>query len=91
MALIATPFMLGHIFMATINPSTRKGLPGMFLGWVDREWARHHYTAWYREWFGDDEKFDDTGEPRLIEVARATCDATTEEMPDDVRAVEVET
>ena len=24
----------------------RKGLPGMFLGWVDREWARHHYTAW---------------------------------------------
>ena len=51
MALLALPLMGGHIFMATINPDTRKGLPGMISGMVDRDWAKHHYTAWYREQF----------------------------------------
>jgi hypothetical protein len=49
MALIATPFLIGHIFMATLNPSTRKGLQGMISGFVDRQWAKHHYGDWYRE------------------------------------------
>jgi len=49
MALVATPFLLGHIFMATLNPSTRAGLHGMFSGFVDRQWAKHHYGDWYRE------------------------------------------
>ena len=52
LALIAAPLMLGHIFMATVNPSTRIGLPGMISGFVDRDWARHHYARWYRETFG---------------------------------------
>jgi hypothetical protein len=52
LALIAAPLMLGHIFMATVNPSTRVGLQGMISGFVDRDWARHHYTRWYRETFG---------------------------------------
>ena len=43
-----TPLLLGHIFMATINPSTRKGLRGMVSGKVDRKWARHHYPRWFR-------------------------------------------
>ena len=51
MALLATPLMLGHIYMALINPSTRVGLGGMFSGYVDRQWARHHYQRWYRENF----------------------------------------
>lgn len=51
MALIATPLLAGHIFMATINPGTRIGLSGMISGFVDRHWARHHYTRWYREHF----------------------------------------
>jgi formate dehydrogenase subunit gamma len=52
MALLATPLVLGHIFMATINPDTRVGLKGMLSGFVDREWARHHYRLWYDEHFG---------------------------------------
>jgi formate dehydrogenase subunit gamma len=56
MAAIAAPLMLGHIFMATTNPSTRVGLSGMISGYVDRHWAKHHYTRWYREHFEKDAK-----------------------------------
>lgn len=49
LALLATPFLLGHIFMATLNPDTRAGLHGMISGFVDRRWAKHHYPVWYRE------------------------------------------
>jgi formate dehydrogenase subunit gamma len=52
LALMAAPLMMGHIFMATVNPSTRIGLPGMISGFVNRDWAMHHYTRWYRENFG---------------------------------------
>jgi formate dehydrogenase subunit gamma len=51
MALVATPLLIGHKFMATINPDTRIGLSGMINGYVDRHWAKHHYTKWYREHF----------------------------------------
>jgi len=49
MAIVATPLMLGHVFMATVNPATRRGLSGMIDGTVEAEWAGHHYRAWYRE------------------------------------------
>lgn len=55
MAVVGLPLVAGHIFMAAINPSTRIGLEGMFSGWVDREWARHHYRRWYREHFEKDD------------------------------------
>jgi formate dehydrogenase subunit gamma len=50
-AVIATPTMLGHMYMAMVNPETRKGIKGMITGYVDRQWAKHHYGAWYRERF----------------------------------------
>lgn len=61
MAVLGLPLVLGHIFMATVNPDTRIGLSGMITGWVDREWARHHYRRWYREHF---EKPVAAGTPR---------------------------
>lgn len=48
-AFIVTPTMLGHIYMATVNPETRTGISGMISGYVDRQWAKHHYARWYRE------------------------------------------
>jgi hypothetical protein len=51
MAAAATPLVLGHVFMATVNPDTRVGLKGMITGWVSREWAQHHYRYWYDEHF----------------------------------------
>lgn len=51
LAVAATPLLLGHVFMATINPDTRVGLSGMVTGFVDRQWARHHYRRWYDEHF----------------------------------------
>jgi formate dehydrogenase gamma subunit len=47
MALVATPLILGHIFMATINRDTRVGMSGMISGLVARKWAKHHYRLWY--------------------------------------------
>jgi len=52
MAALATPLILGHIFMATVNPDTRVGLSGMVSGFVDRHWAMHHYRRWYNANFG---------------------------------------
>lgn len=49
LAIVATPLLLGHVFMATLNPDTRPGLRGMITGFVDRAWARHHYHRWYAE------------------------------------------
>ncbi len=66
MAMIATPLLLGHIFMATINPDTRVGLSGMVTGFVDREWAKHHYRLWYDEHHG---------QPAAIDVAEVVTPA----------------
>lgn len=62
LALVATPLMLGHIYMALVNPGTRLGLSGMISGYVDRHWAAHHYRRWYRENFEGDAR--DTGESK---------------------------
>ncbi len=51
MALITTPLILGHIFMATINPSTRSALSGMISGMVDRKYVKHHHGLWYKQEF----------------------------------------
>ena len=57
-AAMVVPLVLGHVYMALVNPETRVGLSGMLHGHVDREWARHHYTTWYRD------HFEDNGTPR---------------------------
>jgi formate dehydrogenase subunit gamma len=49
MAAMATPLLVGHVFMAVVNPDTRVGLSGMFSGFVSREWAKHHYRRWYEQ------------------------------------------
>ncbi len=49
MAVIATPLIFGHMFMALISRSGRPGLQGMISGFVDRQWAKHHYRKWYRD------------------------------------------
>jgi formate dehydrogenase subunit gamma len=54
MSLVAPLLMMGHIYMAVVNPGTRVGLSGMFTGRVDRDWAKHHYQRWYRENFEED-------------------------------------
>jgi formate dehydrogenase subunit gamma len=54
-AIVTAPVVLGHIFLATIQPSTRPGLMGMITGLVERRWAKHHYRRWYREEHGGGE------------------------------------
>lgn len=65
MAVVATPFILGHIFMATVPRSTRKGLQGMISGFVDSAWAKHHHARWYRE------SFDDRPAPTPVQAVEA--------------------
>ena len=80
MAILALPLVAGHVFMAAINPSTRIGLEGMITGWVDREWAKHHYRRWFREHF---ERGAPDGVPRgvasLLKMpARVRCNSCRE-------------
>ena len=56
MAIITTPLLLGHIFMATFNPKTRKALSGMITGFVDRDYVKDHHSRWYEEHFDDKKK-----------------------------------
>ncbi len=76
LAAAAAPLVLGHIIMATMNPSTRVGLTGMISGFVSREWAAHHYARWFREQFPDL-----AGEPMgapIVDPHGATADAASE-------------
>lgn len=57
MAVVATPLILGHMYMAMISRSGRPGLQGMISGFVDRQWAKHHYRHWYREHYESNEEW----------------------------------
>ena len=63
MAVLATPLILGHMYMAMVNPESRRGLEGMVSGFVDRQWAKHHYPQWYRESHEAEEKGKPTSDP----------------------------
>jgi len=43
---IAVPLIVGHLYLALVNPSTRPSLRGMVLGTVRRDWARRHHPKW---------------------------------------------
>ncbi len=44
---VAVPLIVGHLYLAVFNASTRKGLSGVFSGRVDARWAREHYPLEY--------------------------------------------
>jgi formate dehydrogenase subunit gamma len=45
--IVATSIVVGaHVFMATVNPSTRHALRGMVFGSVRRDWAKKHHPLW---------------------------------------------
>ena len=46
---VVVPLVAGHIYLATINASTRHSLRGITLGTVRREWARRHHPKWEAE------------------------------------------
>ncbi|HYX87079.1 MAG TPA: cytochrome b/b6 domain-containing protein [Gaiellales bacterium] len=46
---VAVPLVAGHLYLATINLSTRHSLRGMTLGSVRRDWARRHHPKWEAE------------------------------------------
>ena len=73
MAMLGVPLVIGHIFMATINEETKVGLSGMFTGWVDRGWAKHHYRRWYRENFEAAQESSEGLMPLLSRPARLRC------------------
>jgi formate dehydrogenase subunit gamma len=45
-ALLFVPVLLGHVYLAILNPSTRESLRGMTMGVVRLDWARRHHPAW---------------------------------------------
>lgn len=49
LTILTTALIIGHIYLAALHPTTRRGLPGMFSGRVDRAWARHHHPKWVEQ------------------------------------------
>jgi formate dehydrogenase subunit gamma len=43
-AYLSALLVLGHLYMAIINPSTRPALRGIITGTVDAAWVRRHHT-----------------------------------------------
>jgi formate dehydrogenase subunit gamma len=39
----------GHLYMAVLNPGTRRALAGIVTGRVDARWAAEHHPAWRPE------------------------------------------
>ncbi len=46
LSVLLLPLILGHIYMAMLNPGTRESLRGITLGRVRRAWAERHHPAW---------------------------------------------
>jgi len=44
------------MYMAMVSRNGRPGLMGMVHGYVDRDWAKHHYAHWYRAHFKEAEE-----------------------------------
>lgn len=47
--LIAIPVVAGHIYLGSLNPSTRESLRGITRGRVRRSWAGKHHALWVDE------------------------------------------
>lgn len=43
---LTLPLLLGHLFMAVVNPRSNHSLRGMITGWVRLDWAKHHHGKW---------------------------------------------
>jgi formate dehydrogenase gamma subunit len=48
-ALLFIPVLLGHLYLALVNPSTRESLRAITRGRVRRDWAAHHHDGWIAE------------------------------------------
>jgi formate dehydrogenase subunit gamma len=46
---VALALLVGHLYLAVVNPATRHALRGITLGTVDAEWAHRHHPKWRRE------------------------------------------
>ena len=44
--LLATAFVVGHLYLALVHPATRPALRGMVMGTVRRDWAARHHAKW---------------------------------------------
>jgi len=47
---LALALLVGHLYLAVINPATRHALRGITLGSVDAEWAHRHHPKWRQEY-----------------------------------------
>jgi formate dehydrogenase subunit gamma len=43
---VAVVLVVGHVYLAVLNPSTRPALRGIVHGDVDAAWARRHHARW---------------------------------------------
>lgn len=66
---VSMPMLGVHLFMATLNPSTRHAMRAMIVGTVSRDWAAHHHD----EWLARVERATTVGDAPAASVARAAA------------------
>jgi hypothetical protein len=43
---VSVVLLVGHLYLAVINPATRHSLRGITVGTVREDWAALHHTKW---------------------------------------------
>jgi formate dehydrogenase subunit gamma len=46
---VSLVLLVGHLYLAVINPATRHALRGITVGTVDADWAERHHASWRPE------------------------------------------
>ena len=46
---VSLVLLVGHLYLAVLNPATRHSLRGMTVGSVDRHWAYRHHRKWIEQ------------------------------------------
>lgn len=49
--------ILGHAYLATLNPGTKEAINGMLDGTIDRQFAESHYPKWVAELEQEEKNF----------------------------------
>ncbi|MGI8554040.1 MAG: formate dehydrogenase subunit gamma [Dehalococcoidia bacterium] len=47
--LVSLPVVAVHIYLGSLNPSTKESLRGIVHGFVRRDWAKRHHSLWVEE------------------------------------------
>lgn len=67
--IVTLAYVIGHTYLATLHPCSKAALGGMITGYVDEEFAKHHYPLWCEQLKKDQNQDENQGENKDIDIA----------------------